>query len=129
MTGLLAWLDRMRRDEPARFRGVVAASFLVVAAVGIALPTDLPAAVDALLLALPLLPLGQGEATRAAVTPAERVEEVKDEAYRRGLNDDTGAGLAAAPGRHAVLDVDAELSRAAQQRMQAYRDTGLPLPS
>lgn len=63
-----AWTDY---TEPARLRALAAAVVALAAALGLTLPFDLPGLVEVV---VPLLafvvPLVQGEATRAVVRPA-----------------------------------------------------------
>lgn len=60
-----AWLNYA---EPARLRAVVTAVVALAAALGVTLPFDLPAVAEALIaIGAVVLPLLQGEATRAAV--------------------------------------------------------------
>lgn len=59
--------------EPARIRALVTAVIALCAALGVVLPFDLPGVAEALILVLAaVLPLAQGEATRAAVVPLEK---------------------------------------------------------
>jgi hypothetical protein len=64
--------------EPARLRAVVAAVVALCAALGIAIPFDLPAVAEAAIALLAVLvPLVQGESTRAAVfSPITHQEQV-----------------------------------------------------
>jgi hypothetical protein len=70
--GKLTWLNY---TEPARLRAIAAAVVALVAALGLTLPFDLPGAVEVI---LPLLafvvPLLQGETTRAAVVSPRRAD-------------------------------------------------------
>jgi len=62
------WTDY---TEPARIRAVVTAVVGLAAALGLTLPFDLPGASEVLIPVLAfVLPLIQGEATRAKVRPA-----------------------------------------------------------
>lgn len=64
--------------EPARVRAIVAAVIALAAALGIVLPFDLPGIAEAgIALLAVLIPVVQGEATRAAVvSPATNAAEV-----------------------------------------------------
>jgi hypothetical protein len=64
--------------EPARIRAVVAAVVALCAALGIVLPFNLPAVAEAAIAVLAVLvPLVQGESTRAAVfSPITHQEQV-----------------------------------------------------
>lgn len=64
--------------EPSRVRAVVAAVLALCLALGVVLPFDLPAIAEALILLFAaVLPLAQGEFTRAAVvSPATADKEV-----------------------------------------------------
>ena len=64
----MKWSDY---TEPARIRAVVAAVLALCGALGIVLPFDLPGIAEALIVVLSVvIPLVQGEATRAKVRPA-----------------------------------------------------------
>lgn len=66
----MKWTDY---TEPARIRAIVTAVVGLAAALGLTLPFDLPGAAEVLLPVLAfVLPLIQGEATRAKVTPVGR---------------------------------------------------------
>lgn len=59
--------------EPARIRAIVTAVLALCAALGIVLPFDLPGIAEALILIVAaVLPLAQGESTRAAVVPLQK---------------------------------------------------------
>lgn len=59
--------------EPARIRAIVTAIVGLAAALGLTLPIDLPGAAEVLIPVLAfVLPLIQGETTRAVVSPAKR---------------------------------------------------------
>jgi len=65
------WSDA---TEPARIRAVVTAIVGLAAALGLTLPIDLPGAAEVLIPVLAfVLPLIQGETTRAVVSPAKHV--------------------------------------------------------
>lgn len=60
--------------EPARVRAFYASVVLAATSLGVAIPANLPAWVTSVLTAAAvLIPLLQGELTRAAVTPNEKV--------------------------------------------------------
>lgn len=81
------WLQRVRQLEPARVRAVWVAVVALLVSVGVTVNTDMDAAVQALIVAVfTLLPLVQGEATRAKVVPvfkAERAERRAGETIDR----------------------------------------------
>lgn len=64
--------------EPARIRAIVAAVVALCGALGIVLPVDLPGIAEALIVVLAaVIPLVQGESTRAAVvSPKTHAEEL-----------------------------------------------------
>lgn len=71
------WWERVRALEPARVRSVWIAIVALAVALGVTVNTDLDAAVQAIIVAVfGLLPLIQGEATRAKVYPEARVEQI-----------------------------------------------------
>ncbi len=78
------WWDRIRTLEPARVRAVWVAVVALAVSLGVTINTDVDGAVQALIVAVfTLLPLIQGEATRAKVVPvakAERAARKADEA-------------------------------------------------
>lgn len=79
------WLEY---TEPARVRALVTAILALCAALGIVLPFDLPRIADALLLlAAVILPLIQGEATRAAVVSPQRADLIAAGRAHTGLGD------------------------------------------
>ena len=79
------WLEY---TEPARVRAVVVAVLALCAALGIVLPFDLPKIADALLLlSAVILPLIQGETTRAAVVSPQRADLIAQGRATTGLND------------------------------------------
>lgn len=83
-TGLKWW----NYAEPSRVRAIVTAVLALCAALGIVLPFDLPAIAEALLLlAAAVLPLVQGEATRAAVVSPQRADLIAAGRATTGLND------------------------------------------
>lgn len=74
--------------EPARLRSITAAVVALVASLGLTLPFDLPGIIEA---AIPLLaflvPLIQGEATRAAVVSPQRADLIAAGRATTGLAD------------------------------------------
>lgn len=79
----------LTRFEPARVRAVVAAVIALAGALGVTLGFDLPGIAEALLLVLAaVVPLVQGEATRAVVVPVDAIP--------------AGTVLLDEPGRHAA---------------------------
>lgn len=75
------WLQRVRDLEPARVRAVWTAVVALLVAVGVTVNADVDGAVQALIVAVfTLLPLLQGEATRAKVTPVAKLEAAAAEA-------------------------------------------------
>lgn len=79
--------------EPSRLRAIAAAVVALVASLGLTLPFDLPGIVEA---AIPLLaflvPIVQGEATRAAVVSPQRADLIAAGRASTGLaNGPTGA--------------------------------------
>lgn len=71
------WIERMRRVEPARVRAVWASLAALLAALGVTVSADVDGAVRAGIVAFfAVLPLLQGEATRARVSPASDELEV-----------------------------------------------------
>lgn len=79
------WLEY---TEPARVRALVTAVLALCAALGIVLPFDLPRIADALLLvAAVVLPLVQGETTRAAVVSPQRADLIAAGRAGTGLAD------------------------------------------
>ena len=75
------WLQRVRDLEPARVRAVWTAVVALLVAVGVTVNTDVDGAVQALIVAVfTLLPLIQGEATRAKVTPGAKTDADADAA-------------------------------------------------
>jgi len=84
------WLDRIRTLEPARVRAVWVAVVALLVSLGVTINTDLDGAVQALIVAVfTVLPLIQGESTRAKVTP---VAVLEDEAPAEWLDDDGDDG-------------------------------------
>lgn len=70
------WWARIRNLEPARVRAVWVAIVALLVSLGVTISSDLNSAVSALIVAVfTLLPLIQGEATRAKVVPVFKVEE------------------------------------------------------
>lgn len=81
----LRWLNYA---EPSRVRAVVTAVLALCAALGIVLPFDLPGIAEALLLLVAaILPLVQGEATRAAVVSPQRADLIAQGRAGTGLHD------------------------------------------
>ena len=79
------WLDRIRTMEPTRVRAVWVAVVALLVSIGVTINTDLDGAVQALIVAVfTVLPLIQGESTRAKVTP---VAVLEDEAPAEWLDD------------------------------------------
>ncbi len=79
------WLNRIRTLEPARVRAVWVAVVALLVSLGVTINTDLDGAVQALIVAVfTVLPLIQGESTRAKVTP---VAVLEDEAPAEWLDD------------------------------------------
>ena len=69
------WWDRIRVMEPARVRAVWVAVVALAVSLGVTVSTDLDSAVQALIVAVfTLLPLIQGEATRAKVVPVAKAD-------------------------------------------------------
>lgn len=69
------WWTRVRTLEPARVRAVWAAIIAVVVALGYTISSDTDNAVQALIvLFAAIVPLTQGEVTRAKVTPVAKLE-------------------------------------------------------
>ena len=86
------WLQRVRDLEPARVRAVWTAVVALLVAVGVTVNTDVDGAVQALIVAVfTLLPLLQGEATRAKVTPVAKADaDADDAAEAEWLAEDDG---------------------------------------
>ncbi len=86
------WLQRVRDLEPARVRAVWTAVVALLVAVGVTVNTDVDGAVQALIVAVfTLLPLIQGEATRAKVTPVAKADaDADDAAEAEWLAEDDG---------------------------------------
>ena len=69
------WLQKMRDLEPARLRAAWAAVITVAVALGVTISADTDAIVQAaIVLFAALVPLIQGEATRAKVVPVFKAE-------------------------------------------------------
>lgn len=69
------WFDRVRQLEPARVRAVWTAVVALLLALGVTVNADVDGAVQALIVAVfTLLPLLQGEATRAKVVPVAKLD-------------------------------------------------------
>ena len=69
------WWSRIRELEPARVRAVWVAAVALAVSLGVTISTDLDSAVQALIVAVfTLLPLIQGEATRAKVVPVAKAD-------------------------------------------------------
>lgn len=83
----MTWWNRIRTLEPARVRAVWVAVVALLVSLGVTVQTDLDSAVQALIVAVfTLLPLVQGETTRAKVVPvakADRAARKADEAIDR----------------------------------------------
>ena len=61
--------------EPARLRGIAIALVALAASLGLVLPFDLPGITEAIIGVLAVvLPILQGELTRAVVTPVAKLE-------------------------------------------------------
>lgn len=74
---LTDWWRRVSTLEPARVRAVWASLVGLAVALGVTVSTDLDTAVQAVIVAVfTLLPLLQGESTRAKVTPTATVDEL-----------------------------------------------------
>lgn len=72
------WLQRVRELEPARLRAAWAAIAAVAVALGITISADTDRAVQAgIVLFAALVPLIQGEATRAKVVPVFKAERAE----------------------------------------------------
>ena len=75
-----SWLIYLNRIEPARLRAVWVALVALLATLGVTVSTDVDARVTAAIGVLAvLLPLIQGETTRAAVYSPASVEKIRDE--------------------------------------------------
>lgn len=80
----MTWLRNawrwMQRFEPARLRAIWIAVVALLATAGVSVSADLDAKVTAVIGVLAvLLPLIQGESTRAAVYAPATVEQIRDE--------------------------------------------------
>ena len=74
--------------EPARLRAIATAVVALCAALGVVLPFDLPGIAEAAIGVLAvLLPLLQGEVTRAAVVSPQRADLIARGAAGTGLAD------------------------------------------
>jgi hypothetical protein len=83
--GKLAWANYV---EPARIRAVVAAVLALCVALGITLPFDLPGVAEAAIgLLAVVVPLIQGETTRAAVVSPQRADLIAAGRATTGLAD------------------------------------------
>ena len=83
------WLDRIRTLEPARVRAVWVAVVALLVSIGVTINTDLDGAVQALIVAVfTVLPLIQGETTRAKVTPVAALEDEAPDEWLDGDGDD-----------------------------------------
>ncbi len=68
------WWNRIRQLEPARVRAVWVAIVALAVSLGVTINSDVDGAVQALIVAVfTLLPLIQGEATRAKVVPVAKL--------------------------------------------------------
>lgn len=75
----MEWIKRIEADEPARLRALWTAVVAVLAGVGVTVSADLSGWVEGgLLAAAALLPILQGEATRAKVTPAWKLDDLNE---------------------------------------------------
>jgi Mg/Co/Ni transporter MgtE len=73
-------LHRLNQIEPARLRAIWIAVVALLATAGVSVSADLDAKVTAVIGVLAvLLPLLQGESTRAAVYAPATVEQIRDE--------------------------------------------------
>ena len=73
------WLRRLNRIEPARIRAFWVALVALLATVGVTVSADVDAKVTAVIgLLAVLLPLIQGETTRAVVYSPATVEKIRD---------------------------------------------------
>lgn len=69
------WLRRIAALEPARLRAVWAAVIALAVTLGVTISADVDRAVQAVILAFAaLVPLIQGELTRAKVTPVAKID-------------------------------------------------------
>lgn len=89
----LAW-RYVRRMEPARLRAIWAAAVLLVTTLGVTVPTSLDNRVVGVIGVLAvLIPLLQGEATRASVMPEAKAELLIEQARQQPAGyTDTGRG-------------------------------------
>ena len=88
------WLQRVRDLEPARVRAVWTAVVALLVAVGVTVNTDVDGAVQALIVAVfTLLPLIQGEATRAKVTPVAKTDAAAEAEWLAEDDGDEFIGL------------------------------------
>lgn len=82
------WKRLATLTEPARVRAIVAAVIALAAALGIVLPFDLPGIAEAgIALLAVLIPVIQGEATRAAVFSPATAEAQFNTAFNAGSGD------------------------------------------
>ncbi len=86
------WLQRMRNLEPARVRAVWTSVVALLVALGVTVSADVDGAVQAVIVAVfTILPLIQGEATRAKVTPVAKADaDADDAAEAKWLAEDDG---------------------------------------
>ncbi len=70
------WWTRVNQLEPARVKAVWVAVVALLVSLGVTVNTDVDGSVQALIVAVfTLLPLLQGEATRAKVTPVAKANQ------------------------------------------------------
>lgn len=79
MSKITDWIRRLNRVEPARLRAFWVALVALLATLGVTVGADLDAKVSAVIgLLAVLLPLIQGETTRATVYSPATVEQITD---------------------------------------------------
>lgn len=87
-------LHRLHYLEPARVRAVYTALVALALALGIAIPAQVDGVVTALIAALAVvLPLLQGEATRAVVTPSKVAQATVEGLSDRDVEVDDAPGV------------------------------------
>lgn len=95
---MIDWWSRIRALEPARVRAVWVAVVALLLSLGVVIPADVNDAVKALIVAVfTILPLAQGESTRAQVTPVAKLRDdaehlAAQEADREWLANRDGSG-------------------------------------
>jgi len=115
--------------EPARLRALATALFVLLGAIGVTFATDLPRAVDGLIVALfTLAPLAQGESTRAAVfspaTHAAELQEAQEAAKADAIGDtDYDADAERERAVSVVAELDAMDQRAGTSRLTMLNDS------